>query len=43
MNTISRRQFAKLAVPMTSIIAFPKVYKALTQTKLEMTDRKNLT
>lgn len=40
MNTISRRQFAKLAVPMTSIIAFPKVYKALTQTKLEMTDRK---
>lgn len=40
MNTISRRDFAKLSVVMTSIIAFPKVSKALTKTELEMTDRK---
>jgi len=40
MNTISRRDFAKLSIGVTSIIGFPKVSKALTQTELEMTDRK---
>jgi thioredoxin reductase len=40
MNTISRRDFAKLSVVMTSMTAFPRVSKALEQTELEMTDRK---
>lgn len=40
MNNMSRRDFAKLSVAMTLIIAFPKVSKAVTQTEHEMTDRK---
>jgi thioredoxin reductase len=40
MNNISRRDFAKISVAMTSMIAFPKISKALTQTELDMTDRK---
>ncbi|HEY0742288.1 MAG TPA: FAD-dependent oxidoreductase, partial [Chryseosolibacter sp.] len=40
MSAISRRQFARVSVAMTSIIASPKVLIALTHKEYEMTDRK---
>lgn len=40
MDTISRRDFARLTVAMTSMIAFPEVSKAITKIENEMTDRK---
>ncbi len=40
METVSRRDFAKLAAAMTSMIALPTVSTALTQNENEMTDKR---
>lgn len=40
MNSMSRRDFARLTVAMTTMIAFPKGSHAFTHTKMKMFDKK---